>query len=95
VKAIRIMKTKVNNKPKTPDIFTPRPNAISRIINPWINATVAPPSVRPIIIEKRLTGATKTSCKNPNCLSHNTEIPVNMEENKIAIAMMPGARKDK
>jgi len=46
-------------------------------------------------METRLIGATKTSCKNPNCLSHNTEIPVNIEENKIAIVIIPGARKDK
>ena len=47
------------------------------------------------MIEKRLIGATKTSCKNPNCLSHKTEIPVNIEENNIAIAIIPGARKER
>jgi len=46
----------------------------------------------PKIIENLLIGATRTSCKNPNCLSHRTEIPVNIDENRIAIAITPGAR---
>ena len=56
---------------------------------------MAPPRVLPIIIDTRLIGATKTSCKNPNCLSHNTQIPVNIDENNIAIAIIPGARNDR
>jgi len=86
------MKISVNNSPMAV-VVMPKNSAIIRIIKPCINAVVAPPSVRPIIIENLLIGATNTSCKKPNCLSQRTDIPVNIDENSIAIATIPGAKK--
>ena len=79
--------------PKRSGILTPKAIEIMRIINPCRRAVVAPPSVLPRIIDVLLIGATRTSCKNPNCLSHKTETPVNIDENIIAIVIIPGARK--
>jgi len=93
VNASRTIKTIVKSKLKILNIGTFRDMAIARMMNPCIREIVAPPSVLPNIIDRRLIGATSTSCKNPNCLSHNTDIPVNMDENSIAIATIPGARK--
>jgi len=56
------------------------------------DATVAPPSVLPIMILYLETGATKVSLRNPNCLSRMTSIPLNMAVNRILMAMIPGAR---
>ena len=65
---------------------------IRKTTTPCIDATVAPPSVLPIIILYLETGATKVSFKNPNCLSRITSIPLNIAVNKILIAIIPGAR---
>jgi hypothetical protein len=93
VKDNNIIMRIVNSNPPMFMMGTPRASAIMRITIPWNNAIVAPPRVLPITIDSLLTGATRTSCKNPNCLSHNTDTPVNIEENIIAIAIIPGARK--
>jgi hypothetical protein len=43
-------------------------------------------------IDNLLTGATRTSCRNPNCLSHKIDRPMKTEGNKIDITIIPGAR---
>ncbi len=48
---------------------------------PWIIATVAPPSVRPIITHSRGTGATSVSFRKPNCRSQIRPMPENAPEN--------------
>ena len=52
-------------------------------MTPWKTATVAPPSVRPNMMVKRETGATKVSFRNPNCLSQIISMP-----EKIAVKRM-------
>src|SRR3989442_1265705 len=54
-------------------------------------ATVAPPSVRPIMIARRGTGATKVSFRNPNWRSHSIAIPENMAVNSTVMPITPGA----
>lgn len=56
------------------------------------DATLAQPSVLPIMILYLETGATKVSLRKPNCLSQITSIPLNMAVKRMLIAMMPGAR---
>ncbi len=58
---------------------------------PWMTATVAPPSVRPIMMLKRGTGATSVSFRKPNWRSHIRLMPENVEENRIVMPMIPGA----
>ena len=58
---------------------------------PCITATVAPPSVRPIMISMRGTGATSVSFKNPNCRSHKIPSPEKIEVNSTDIPITPGA----
>ena len=93
VKAITIINASVSKRPVNPDSGTAIRIIIASIMNPWINAVVAPPIVRPMIIDILLTGATSTSCIKPNCLSHRTEMPVYIDVSIIAIATIPGARK--
>lgn len=93
VNAMRSMNTMVNATPKILEIGIPRPNAIARMMKPCMRAVVAPPSVRPMIMERRLIGATRTSWRNPNCLSQRIDMPVYIDENKSAMAMIPGAIK--
>ena len=59
--AIEIMKNMVRIIPINPEMGMPNMIDIARIKNPCNNAIVAPPKVRPRIIEKRLMGATNTS----------------------------------
>lgn len=89
---IKTMKTKARIKLKENWIETPKNTAINKTINPCINAVVAPPNVLPITIDNLLTGATKTSCKNPNCLSHKTDNPTKTEGNKIDHEIIPGVK---
>lgn len=89
---VKIMKigTKIKSKEKLKE--TPKSADINKTIKPWIKAIVDPPSVVPITIDSLLTGATKTSCKNPNCLSHRIDNPIKTEGNKIDIVIIPGAK---
>ena len=89
VKSMKIG-TKASNKDRLK--LTPRSNEINKTINPWIMAIVAPPRVVPIIMDNLLTGATRTSCKNPNCLSHKIDRPMKTEGNIIDMAIIPGAK---
>ena len=73
--------------------LNPSSNDNNKTTSPWIVATVAPPIVRPSIILNRDTGATSVSFKNPNCLSHMTSIPINVDEKSTLIAIIPGAKK--
>jgi len=43
-------------------------------------------------MEILLIGATSISFIKPNCLSHITEIPKNIDVNKIVCAIIPGSR---
>jgi hypothetical protein len=54
-------------------------------------AVVDPPSVRPIMICMRGTGATRVSFRNPNWRSQRRPRPEKMDENKTDIPMTPGA----
>jgi len=92
VKAIKTMNKIARNK--FPDIEAPSRIEIMRIIHPCSIAIVAPPRVLPIIIESLLTGATRTSWRKPNFLSHKTETPANIEESIIAMATIPGVKKE-
>ena len=65
---------------------------MKKTIIPCNDATVAPPSVLPIIILYLETGATKVSLRNPNCLSQITSIPLNIAVKRMLIAIIPGAR---
>ena len=73
-------------------MVTPKIIAINKTIKPCIIAIVAPPNVLPITIDSLLTGATKTSCKNPNFLSHKIDNPTKREGIKIVIEIIPGAK---
>jgi len=53
---------------------------------------VAPPRVVPMTMDNLLTGATRTSCRNPNCLSQRMDSPMKTEGNIIDITIIPGAR---
>ena len=59
---------------------------------PCIRATVAPPSVRPIMMVRRGTGATSTSFRKPNWRSQISSMPEKIAVNRIDIPMTPGAR---
>ena len=91
-KAIKTIKTKAKIKLKDNWKETPKIIAINKTIKPCIIAVVAPPNVLPTTMDNLLTGATKTSCKNPNCLSHKTDKPTKTEGNKIDIVIIPGAK---
>ncbi len=54
-------------------------------------ATDAPPSVRPIMIVVRGTGATSVSLRNPNCRSQSSPIPEKIDVNRTDIPTTPGA----
>jgi hypothetical protein len=58
---------------------------------PWIIDTVAPPSVRPIMICNLGTGATSVSFRKPNCRSHSNPIPEKIDENRTDNPITPGA----
>jgi hypothetical protein len=73
--------------------LNPTTNVKSKTIIPWTVAIVAPPKVLPNMISNRVTGATKVSFKNPNCLSQMSSIPENMAVKRIAWAITPGAKK--
>jgi len=64
-------------------ISAPNRMLIARIVSPWINEIVAPPSILPTTIENLLTGATKISFRNPNCLSQIMDTPANIDANII------------
>ena len=72
--------------------LNPIPIAMKKTMIPCNEATVAPPSVLPIMIVYLETGATKVSLRNQNCLSQITSIPLNIALKRILIAMMPGAK---
>ena len=91
-KDVKSMKTGARNKNKDKLKLTPKSNEIKKTINPWIKAIVAPPRVVPITMDNLLTGATKTSCRKPNCLSHKMDKPMKTEGNKIDIVIIPGAK---
>jgi hypothetical protein len=61
-------------------------------INPCITDVVAPPSVRPIMMVTRGTGATSVSFRNPNCRSQMSSMPLKMPEKSTVMAITPGAR---
>jgi hypothetical protein len=56
-------------------------------------ATAAPPSVLPIMIELRRTGATSISRRNPNSRSHTIDTAENIAVNSVEVARMPGNMK--
>jgi len=76
-------------------ISAPNRMLIARIVSPWIIEMVAPPRVLPTTIENLLTGATKISFRNPNCLSQIIDTPANIDANTIERAAIPGARKSR
>src|SRR5205823_1368959 len=80
-----------NNTARTRSGRKPAMSVTAKISAPWSTATVAPPSVRPIMIARRGTGATKVSFKNPNWRSHSMAIPENMAVNRTAMPITPGA----
>ena len=59
---------------------------------PWINATVALPSVRPSTISSRDTGATKVSFRKPKWRSQMIPMPLKTAVNRMPIVTIPGAR---
>ena len=65
--------------------------AITRTSMPCRVATVAPPSVRPNMMDSRETGATIVSFRNPNWRSQITCMPLKIEVKMIDMPMMPGA----
>src|SRR5207253_6711735 len=69
----------------------PATRVTTKISVPCNTATVAPPSVRPIMIARRGTGATRVSFKNPNWRSHSMAIPENMAVNSTVMPITPGA----
>ena len=69
----------------------PAMRVTTKISVPCSTATVAPPSVRPIMIRRRGTGATSVSFRNPNWRSHSMAIPENMAVNSTVMPMTPGA----
>ncbi len=91
-KDVKSMKTGARTKNKEKLKLTPKSNEINKTMKPCIRAIVAPPRVVPMTIDNLLTGATRTSCKKPNCLSHSIDKPMKTEGNKIDIAIIPGAR---
>ena len=62
------------------------------IVTPCISAGVTPPNILPSTIELLFTGATIISFKNPNCLSHKTDIPENIDVKSMDIPTIPGTR---
>ena len=54
-------------------------------------ATVAPPRVRPKMMLKRETGATRVSFRKPNWRSQSMAMPEKMELNRTVMPMTPGA----
>ncbi len=54
-------------------------------------ATVAPPSVRPIMICRRETGATSVSFRKPNWRSQSIAMPEKTELKSTVMPMTPGA----
>ncbi len=58
-----------------------------------MTAAVAPPSVWPIMISSRETGATSVAFRNPNRLSHMIWIPEKTDVKRTLMATMPGMRK--
>ena len=62
-----------------------------RISVPWIDAIVAPPSVRPSMICSRGTGATSVSFRKPNCRSQSRPMPEKIDVKRIAMPTTPGA----
>ena len=54
-------------------------------------AAVAPPSVRPIMMCVRGTGATSVSFRKPNCRSQIRLMPEKIDENSTVMPMTPGA----
>src|SRR5438132_1260554 len=68
----------------------PATRVTTKISVPCNTATVAPPSVRPIMIARRGTGATRVSFKNPNWRSHSMAIPENMAVNSTVMPITPG-----
>jgi len=61
-------------------------------IIPWNIAAVPTPNILPAKMEIRPMGATSISFIKPNCLSHITEIPKNIDVNRSVCAMIPGSR---
>lgn len=55
-------------------------------------AAVPTPNILPAKIEILPMGATSISFINPNCLSHITEIPKNIDVNRRVCAIIPGNR---
>lgn len=90
-KDVKSMKTGARTKNIDKLKLTPKSNEINRTIKPCIMAIVAPPRVVPITIDSLLTGATRTSCKKPNCLSHSIDKPMKTDGKSIDIAIIPGA----
>src|SRR6266581_1700728 len=69
----------------------PAMRVTTKISVPCNTATVAPPSVRPIMIARRGTGATRVSLRNPNWRSHSMAIPENIAVNSTVMPITPGA----
>src|SRR6266571_2102112 len=69
----------------------PAMRVTKKISVPCSTATVAPPSVRPIMIARRGTGATRVSLRNPNWRSHSMAIPENIAVNSTVMPITPGA----
>ena len=61
----------------------PASRQITTTISPWNSATVAPPSVRPIMIRMRGTGATSVSFRKPNWRSQISSIPEKIAVNRM------------
>jgi hypothetical protein len=62
----------------------------SNIIEPWIIAMVEPPSSFPTTIEVLDIGATRTSLKNPNSLSHTIDMALKKDVNSTVMPIIPG-----
>ncbi len=90
--ARRNMKTRANGTNVRSTGLNPITIVIRRTRIPWMNATVAPPSVLPRKMLNREEGDTNVSFRNPSCLSQITSIPENIDANRIVIPIIPGAK---
>src|SRR5207302_1870843 len=69
----------------------PAMGVTTKIGVPCRTAPVAPPSVGPIMMARRGTGAARVSFRNPNWRSRSIAIPENMAVNSTVMPITPGA----
>ncbi len=89
--ATRAMRPRASGTAATWSGRNPAPRHTANTSRPWMTATVAPPSVRPIMISRRGTGATSVSFRKPNCRSHSIAMPEKTDVNRMVMAITPGA----